>query len=303
MGSCCSKSKTPKHKGTNEPKRGKDDRDRKFSVSTSDLVRLIKGSVADKYDIVRAIGDGGFGQVKLGRHKETKLERAIKFIPLSSIDKSKITQLMEEVNILKKLDHPNIIKIFEVYQDEKYLSMVTELCTGGELFDRIKELDYFSENQAAKYMFDITSAIKYCHEAGIVHRDLKPENLLLENKTPTARLKLIDFGTSQEFNKGKKMKKFIGTSYYVAPEVINGSYDQKCDVWSLGVILYIMLSGTPPFNGPDDDAIYANILKRPLSFSSSRWNFISKEAKDLIKLMLNKTPEKRIDIGEVFNHS
>lgn len=223
---CCQISKTSKKKHHNplHPK------PKEFNVNSSNFVQLIRGGVSQKYEIIKNLGDGGFGQVKLGRHRETKLERAIKCIPLSKIDKNKINKLMEEVNILKKLDHPNIIKVFEVYQDERYLNIVTELCTGGELFDRIKELDYFSENQAAKYLFDITSAIKYCHEVGIVHRDLKPENLLLENTSTIARLKLIDFGTSQEFDRKHKMKKFIGTSYYVAPEVINGSYDEKCDV-------------------------------------------------------------------------
>lgn len=263
---CCKTSKPAKKRDEN---RSVKDQKREFSVSSSNFVHLIKGRVSDKYDIVKILGDGGFGQVKLGRNKDTGIERAIKYITLESTNEAKISKMMEEVNILKKLDHPNIIKVYDVYQEERHLCIVTELCSGGELFDRIKQASNFTENQAARYMLDMVSAVKYCHEVGIVHRDLKPENLLLEDKNPNARLKLIDFGTSQHFEPDEKMKKFIGTSYYIAPEVINGSYDQKCDVWSLGVILYIMLSGLPPFNGSSDEEIYKKIQKAPLSFRSS----------------------------------
>ncbi|CAG9324500.1 unnamed protein product [Blepharisma stoltei] len=297
---CCTSSKSSRQKSHKAEKSEKNE----LPISPSNFVQLIKGKVTDRYQLGKILGDGGFGQVKLGMQKETQIERAIKFIPVEATDDAKISKMMEEVNILKKLDHPNIIKVFEVYQDTRYLCIVTELCTGGELFDRIKEANPFTENQAARYMLDMVSAVKYCHEAGIVHRDLKPENLLLENKKPDARLKLIDFGTSKHFEPKEKMKHFIGTSYYVAPEVISGSYDSKCDVWSLGVILYIMLSGYPPFNGRSDEEIYKKIQKAPLSFRSTNgnWNNVAKETKDFIKLLLTKDPAKRPDITEVYNN-
>lgn len=262
------------------------------------LVHLVKGNISDQYKILKKIGDGGFGVVKLGIHKETNSKRAIKSIQLyQNMD---LEKMMEEVNILKNLDHPNIIKVFEVIQDITSLNIVMEYCSGGELFDRIKASNGFSENIAAKYMLDIVSAVRYCHEVNIVHRDLKPENILFESLEPDARLKIIDFGTSQYFKPKEKMRRFIGTSYYVAPEVIDKNYDQKCDVWSLGVILYIMLCGLPPFYSKNELEIFEKIKKMPVGFKGDVWNTVSDEAKALIQKMLRKDPGSRYSINDVY---
>jgi calcium-dependent protein kinase len=199
------------------------------------------------------------------------------------------------------LDHPGILKIFEVFQSPSHLYIVTELCTGGELFDRIKDMKKFSENQAARCMMEIVAAVMHCNQLGIVHRDLKPENIMYENKEREASLKIIDFGTSQIYNKNSKMKKVIGTYVYMAPEVISAEYDEKCDVWSLGVILYIMLSGMPPFGGRNDQEIASRIQNAPLNFTHSNWLNVSEEAKTLVMNMLKKNPVQRISIEEVFN--
>ena len=192
------------------------------------FLKLVKGSITQNYKIVQKLGDGGFGVVKLAIHKQSNAKRAIKTIDMrQNVD---ISKMMEEVNILKDLDHPNIVKVFEVIEDIYSFNIVMEYCSGGELFDKIKQTNGFSENMAAAYMLDIVTAVKYCHNVQIVHRDLKPENILFENKNPDARLKIIDFGTSQHFMPKEKMKRFIGTSYYMAPEVIDKNYDQKCDV-------------------------------------------------------------------------
>ena len=295
MGSCCTVKKEKSQKESlpqNLPPR------RKSTITKTNFVQLIKGRATDNYNILEKIGDGGFGYVKLATHINSNTKRAIKSLRLSqSID---ISKLMEEVNILKSLDHPNIVKVFEVIQDNAFLNIVMEYCSGGELFEKIKRTRGFSENIAAKYMLNIVAAVQYCHSAGIVHRDLKPENILFEDKSEDARLKIIDFGTSQHFNPDEKMKRFIGTSYYIAPEVIDKNYDQKCDVWSLGVILYIMLCGYPPFYAKNDADIYEKIKRLPVSFKGDAWISVSDEAKVLIQKMLRKAPSSRISIGEVY---
>lgn len=297
---CCSAKKEVKQPEP-LPVRRKTKKEGDVVINQSNFVQLIKGKVSKYYEIMNNLGDGGFGQVKQGKHKKTGMVRAIKRILLESTSPVDIGKMMDEVNNLKRLDHPNIIKVYEVYQDPLYISIVTELCTGGELFSKIRELKHFSENRAAKYMYEIVSAVKYCHADRIVHRDLKPENILLENKSPDAKLKLIDFGTSHYIRPNSKMKRFIGTSYYIAPEVIAGKYDLKCDVWSLGVILYIMLSGLPPFYAKSDRELYKKIQSKPVRFKKSVWSSISKDAKDLIRSMLTKDPESRPDMEQVYH--
>lgn len=145
-----------------------------------------------------------------------------------------------EMEIMKKLDHPNILRIYEVYQDQKRYYLITELCTGGELFDEISKKTTFSEQDAAIIIEQILEAIAYCHSRNIAHRDLKPENILIDSKNHN-NIKVIDFGTSQKMTKGEKMNQTYGTAYYIAPEVLVSEYDEKCDVWSIGVIMYILL--------------------------------------------------------------
>ncbi|CAG9332572.1 unnamed protein product [Blepharisma stoltei] len=299
MGCCSTKSKSNKKLSQEFVKR----KTRKeYVIKQSNFVVLIHKKITEDYELLSTLGQGGFGEVKLGKNKTTNQERAIKTILLESSKSTNIEKLIEEVNILKKLDHPNIVKVFEVYQDDLYLNIVMELCTGRELFNKIRKSRSFSENQAAKYMFEIVSAVKYCHASGIVHRDLKPENILLENKSPDAKLKLIDFGTSHFLKPHSKLSKMIGTSYYMAPEVISGSYDMQCDVWSLGIILYIMLSGLPPFYAKDEKSLYKKIRNKPVSFKKPVWSNVSKEAKELIRWMLNKSPAYRPKITDILDH-
>jgi calcium-dependent protein kinase len=294
MGKCCSKSKPEDFRGHRKTTSRS-----KSLINKTAFVKLIKGEVTDSYKIIKKIGDGGFGIVKLALHNSSNTKRAIKIIPLSA--QLNVSKIMEEVNILKSLDHPNIVKIFEVIQDPKALNIVMEYCSGGELFQKIQKSNSFTENMAANYMLDIVSAIKYCHDVHIVHRDLKPENILFESEDEEARLKIIDFGTSLHFEPKKKMRNFIGTAYYIAPEVIDKKYDEKCDVWSLGIILYIMLCGLPPFNSQVESEIYEKIKRLPVSFKAESWNTVSEEAKLLIQKMLRKDPITRISISEVLS--
>ncbi len=206
-----------------------------------------------------------------------------------------------------EMDHPNIIKLYEVYEDNRYIYLIMEECLGGELFDRIIEhinsKSMFSEKEAATIFKQMVSAICYCHAQKICHRDLKPENLLFLNTSVDSPLKVIDFGLSRIFGKNKdKMTTKVGTAYYVSPEVLNGEYDEKCDIWSCGVILYILLTGDPPFNGANDNEIYRKIQAKKFSFPSPQWDKISDDAKDLIKRMLSD-PKDRFSAEQVLNHN
>lgn len=178
------------------------------------------------------------------------------------------------------------------------------LVEGGELFDEIQRRKHFSEEIAASLMNQLLSAIVYCHERKIVHRDLKPENVLIEASSGSKlTIKIIDFGTAQTFTAAAKLKVTMGTPYYIAPEVLMKSYNEKCDVWSAGVILYILLSGTPPFDGKTDDDIMKAVKKTKYSFHNKIWDDISPEAKDLVSKMLKYPPEARITAQEAFSHS
>lgn len=172
-----------------------------------------------------------------------------------------------------QIDHPNIIKLYEVYEDSRYIYLIMEECTGGELFDRIYERitqnNLYTEKEAAQIFKQYMAAVCHCHSQKICHRDLKPENLLFLNTTADSPLKVIDFGLSKIFtDNNNKMSTKVGTAYYVSPEVLSGDYDEKCDIWSSGVILYILLTGEPPFNGPNDNEIYRKIAKKKFSFPS-----------------------------------
>ena len=268
--------------------------------TVSNFISTTIGKLTDKYEIIEFLGEGTFGRVREVREFETGLLRAVKSIPMEGIKPEYISTILEEVNMLKSLDHPGIIKIFQVCEDSKYIHIITELCTGGELFDRILKCKYFSENIAARYMFDIVSTIKYLHEAGIVHRDLKPDNILFEDSSETSRLKIIDFGTSTKVAKDQMLKKLIGTPFYLAPEVIKGNYNKQCDVWSVGVSMYIMLCGKPPFGGNNNQEIYDNIVNAKPSFAGKVWAGVSKAAKSLVKRALQKEPRLRISISDMF---
>jgi calcium-dependent protein kinase len=202
---------------------------------------------------------------------------------------------------LQKIDHPNVLKLYEYFEDSQNFYLVTELCLGGELYEKIVENEFFTEHQAACIFKQILISVCHLHKHNICHRDLKPENFMIVSKTDdllNAQVKTIDFGLSeiccsQDSGKVEKMKTKVGTPYYMSPDVLSGSYSLSCDIWSAGCILYIMLCGYPPFNGGSDNEIYKNIKKGDLRFDEDEWSEISKDAKDLIKKIITK-PEKRL---------
>lgn len=249
------------------------------------------------YNFIKMIGGGHFGTVRTATLKSDPTHTyAIKSILRENIAKD-IKLLEEELAILTTVDHPNIVKFDQCYIDHRYVHIVMEYCPGGELFDRIVNAQKFTERVAADVMSQMLSAIKHLHGHGIVHRDLKPENYLMNDASENSEVKLIDFGLSKRFSQEaevERMTTVVGTPYYVAPEVLKGNYDISCDVWSLGVILFVFLCGYPPFEGDNNKEIFRNVLKQPLTFDPTDWNTISASAKDLVSKMLEKDPALRI---------
>lgn len=196
---------------------------------------------------------------------------------------------------MRNLDHPNIIKLYETFEDSRNIYLIMEMCEGGELFDRIIDKGHFTEVEARAIFLAIMQAINYCHSNGIAHRDLKPENFIFLSKHDDSPLKVIDFGLSKNFvTDTSVMSTKAGTPYYIAPEVLAGKYDQACDIWSSGVILYILLSGVPPFFGDTDPEILDMVKKGEFSFDIEEFEGVTESAKDLIKKMITK-PDKRLD--------
>ena len=278
------------------------DQDKLIKFAKENFVGEVKGKLLDFYDVVKQLGKGGYGKVYEVKNKKTGELRACKH--LSKLNIKNLDKFRREIEILKKMDHPNIIRIYEVYESERSLYIVMEECKGGEIFDRIIEhiqnKQMYSEKDAAIIFQQVMSCIQYCHNQNICHRDLKPENILYLNagSEKNNRIKIIDFGLSQASD---RLKTKVGTAYYVSPEILKGNYTQLCDIWSAGVILYILLSGDPPFNGANDSAIYNKIAEMRYTFPESKWKNVSNDAKDLICHML--VPEKeRFNAEQVLAH-
>mmetsp|Transcript_46470 Transcript_46470/g.85141 ORF Transcript_46470/g.85141 Transcript_46470/m.85141 type:complete len:713 (-) Transcript_46470:33-2171(-) len=277
--------------------RRKDSRKNPVWVKTGNQV------LTQVYDVeVQKIGEGNFGLVRRATHKVTKAVRAIK-----TINKKKVSreELDGEIELMSDLDHPHILKLYEVVEDIVNIYLVMELCAGGELFDRIVESKSFSEKQAANVMQQIGAGVRYIHLRSICHRDLKPENFLLQARTPIEEsvVKIIDFGLACRFNAGEPMSSQLGTPGYVAPEVLKGSYDKSCDLWSCGVIMFILLCGYPPFGGSTPEEVCAATLKGEYVFHEAFWNAISVDAKDLIKRLLTYDPQQRYTAEQTMRHT
>lgn len=273
-----------------------------IKISKSQFIFEFFSNPWDKYEKLGILGEGSYGKVYKSLEKETKVLRAIKEI--RKIKKTPLEQerLIKEIMILKTLDHPNIVKVFEIYDSEDYFYIVTEFCEGGELFDRLVKSRYFTENVASLVMKQLLSAIRFCHDNNIIHRDLKPENILLESNGEGLKIKVIDFGTGEIYREKKYLTKQIGTPYYIAPEVLSNKYNEKCDLWSCGVIMFILLSGCPPFYGKNDAEIYASVKNTKFTFKQKIWNEISDGAKNLITNLLESDINKRYTAEKALNH-
>ena len=256
------------------------------------------------YIKTKMLGNGAFGELWLVHHKDLDRDFAMKIIKKRKNKKNDERDILNEIEILKKLDHPKILKIVDFYSTLKKYYIVTEYCHEGELFNEIIKVGRFDEGQAAFIIDQLLKAITYCHKMNIIHRDIKPENIMITNreKNGCLQVKLIDFGTAKIFEKGHQENKYVGSSYYMAPEIIKRKYNEKCDIWSIGVILYILLTGRPPFDGNDDDEILSNVKKGVFDKKSYPYPLLSSNSKDLIDKLLRYDPKKRITADEALEH-
>ena len=276
-----------------------------INLTNDIIVSQINQNPDVDYEKLNFLGEGSFATVYRVQNKLTDSFRAMKIIRKSSSCSEKDDrEILNEINILRTLDHPNILKIFEFYSSKESYSLVTELCSEGELFQEIIDKGPFNEDCSAYIMFQILSAINYCHNMKIIHRDLKPENILIADreKHNYLRVKICDFGTSKMFEKGAIQYRVVGSSYYIAPEVLKKKYDEKCDLWSCGVILYILLSGRPPFGGENDKQIMESVTSGKYDLHMAPFNKVSKSCIDLIKKLLELDPQKRISAQEALSH-
>jgi len=267
----------------------------------SNFIGVHKEKIDKYYSFIKELGHGSFGHVYRCQRISTGDVYACKRFDKKLIKNKK--RLKTEINLLRATDHPNIIKLYDTFEDEKHLYLVMEECNGGELFQRLadnaKHNKNYTEKDAAVIMKQILQAVNYLHSHGVCHRDLKPENILFSSMEPNSPIKIIDFGLSKVLkDMNQLMKGEVGTLYYMAPEVLTGNYNEKCDVWSCGVILYIILSGHPPFYSKNEDKLKQKICSMKYNFDLPIFEKISSDAKDLIKQILVKA-EDRPTIADV----
>ena len=265
-----------------------------LEINTRLIINCNNKNPKDQYKIIKKLGKGAYGTVWKVRNINTGLFRAMKRIKKMRNNMNKINEIVNEIEILKNLDHPNIVKIFEFFIEADGYYIITEYCHGGELFQAIKLKGFFSEDKAANIIYQVFNAMNYCHNTiKVIHRDLKPENIMIES---------IDNETGYYNIKIKSENKVLGSCYYIAPEVLNKKYNEKCDIWSCGVILYILLSGNVPFNGRDEREITQKIKLGKFDLNRKPFDNISEEAKDLIKQCLEMNVNKRINAKEAMEH-
>ena len=282
--------------------------DHEIKIRSSNMIKKVNTSVESRYKIVGTLGKGSFGKVMKTIDLKTGLFRAMKIISKESLQfQDDEKKFLKEIEILMQTDHPNIIQIYEYFEDILNYFVVTEFISGGDLYDTITKWNDYNEYKACYIMHQIISAVLYLHSKKIVHRDLKPENILIEgididSNKELFNVKLIDFGTSNFLKENSKFSVKMGTPYYIAPEVITNKYNEKCDLWSCGVIMYILLTGHPPFSGVDTEDIFKQILEKPIDFSCKELKDFSDEAIDLLKKLLTFDPNIRISAEEAIEH-
>ncbi|CAA0826633.1 Calcium-dependent protein kinase 10 [Striga hermonthica] len=294
---------TPKHR-----KKHRDRRPNPFAQSPS-ANRVLKdlapqARISDKYTLGRELGRGEFGVTYLCTDREMREALACKSISKKKLRTAvDIEDVRREVAILSSLpEHANIVKLRATYEDEEAVHLVMELCEGGELFDRIVARGHYSERAAAGVARTIAEVVRMCHQHGVVHRDLKPENFLFANKKENSPLKVIDFGLSVFFKPGERFTEIVGSPYYMAPEVLKRNYGPEVDVWSAGVILYILLCGVPPFWAETEQGVALAILRGVIDFKREPWPQVSESAKSLVRQMLEQDPQKRLTAQQVLEH-
>jgi len=272
-----------------------------MEISAFEMITIKKTPIRDEYNVGEKLGAGGFGKVVKGMRKKENTCRAIKQISKKGTDAKAFRQ---ELEVSACLDHPSIIKLFEVYDDRYYYYLVLELCEGGELFDAIVNHKFFNEQDAARVMNQALAGVNYMHTQRIAHRDIKAENFLLVSKTQNiqaATIKIVDFGLAKRCKDGEYFSTCMGTAMYVAPQVLEQKYTKKCDLWSLGVLLYIMLSGEPPFIGRSNSDTLQQVKQGTVKFRPEYWAKISDTAKEFVRQLLTYSEKDRISAESSLN--
>jgi len=255
------------------------------------------------YMLARELGSGAFSVVKLGVHLETGKKSAVKIVSKKKLSEEDLTSLMMEIQILSELDHPHIIKLFETFDEGTDYYIVTELVEGGELFDRIVAKSHYTELEARDLIKLMFETMAYMHGQGIVHRDLKPENLLLCSETDDSDIKIADFGFAKRVRELSPKETACGTPGYVAPEILRGDkYGAEVDVWSMGVICYVLLAGYPPFYDEDQKRLFKKIKEGRYHFHEDYWGNTSPEAINMIQMMLCVDQSKRWTSQQLLSH-
>jgi len=265
---------------------------------------LSEGRLLDNYVVGKELGRGTFSIVKEGTHKKSGQRVALKFVDKKYVDEEDLKLLSREIEIMKKVSHKNVLSLKEIYETPSQLSLVMELVTGGELFYKIVENGGYSERDAADIVRQICEGVKYLHSCGICHRDLKPENLLCSGEGSSMIIKIADFGLSKIFAGGQSLQTSCGTPDYAAPEVLTGGkeYDNSVDLWSIGVVTYVLLCGYPPFYGSSPPALFEKIIKCQYDFPHPEWTDISESAKDFVRSLLRLDPTQRLTAEQCLQH-
>jgi len=259
------------------------------------------------YMLAEEIGRGGYAKVRLCTHKRSGIKRACKSIE-KTLGASCEASARTEIDILLRLQWAGrgrglIVRLFEVFEDRTFVHLILELCAGGELYERQSKIGTFDETQAKCLFQQMLSAVSHLHRHFIAHRDLKLENWLFMHPAPNLELRLCDFGLSMVLKPGEKARDRVGSVYYVAPEVLHRSYDRRADLWSAGVILFMLLSGLPPFNGAKPEDILNEIAIAQPNFDASVWRRVSDDPKDLIQQLLDRDPEARPSAEEALENT
>ncbi|KAF5800477.1 putative protein kinase CAMK-CDPK family [Helianthus annuus] len=262
-------------------------------------------NLKDRYILGAQLGWGQFGVIRECSDKLTGELLACKSISKNRlVTDEDVRSIKLEIEIMTRLSgHPNVVDLKAVYEEEGYVHLVMELCAGGELFHQLEQQGRFSESEARVLFRELMQVVRFCHDKGVVHRDLKPENILLATKASSSQIKLADFGLATYIKPGQRLHGTVGSPFYIAPEVLAGGYNQAADVWSAGVILYILLSGKPPFWGKTKSRIFDAVRAANLRFQSDPWNGISDSAKELIRGMLDTDPSVRLTAQQVLDHA
>jgi len=270
-----------------------------------DATRLVAlrqiDDIGEEYDFdEKMLGSGGQGVVFRAVCRRTQAVRAIK--KMVKGEGHIAERQMREIKLMRAMDHHGIVKLFETLEDDNHFYLVMEFCTGGDLFDKVKQQGVFAPAQAAHILQQIASVLQYLHKRGITHRDLKPENFVYADQSDSGVVKLIDFGLATRVGKGELLTEKVGTPYYAAPEVLSAKYTEACDMWSAGVIAYVILCGYPPFMGSNANMIKKAVRCAPIHFDRRDWAGVPSEARELVAGMLNRDQTSRLTAKQVFAH-